>query len=432
MANINPEDFGAVKTGGVNPADFGATPTAKMDNSVPDIGQIHAERAAYEKEQAAKPWYQKGAESAWEGVKEAWRLSEGLPVEAGPSAVAHGFQSATPYIAKGLTSIEDLAKSKAIPKAAEAVEKVASIPKKAVEPFVPGATKRAQSLVEKIATPSDKSELGAKMNQELTQVLSSSQKGRSSQALKDYQNYYKQGRGKEGEILQRYGTYIMDQATRKGRSLSPSEKKLLKDSVNRLGQNPDIEAIEKELRYLRNIQNYPKAMEGAEAIPRLKAQQMADTLETVIERVVPKSKTARDNYEKYSEVPNLFDTIYGRKAVGEEIDPRKLPDYFFKGKFGIEKLKQLAGNEQKVNEWASEHAATELRDLNAEDATKWIEANNEWLKYLPSVEKEVTKYVDNLNRIQKAQKIGKGVAKGAAYVGGASYGFNTLKNAFGL
>ena len=298
--------------------------------------------------------------------------------------------------------------------------------------ILPGATAEAERGLAKVGEVSDKSTLGSKMKDVITQRLNVARKARSQEAEFMKGEYFKAGRGKEPEIIGQYNRYLRDQLTRQARNLAPQEKTLLAESAQRLGENPSIEAIEKELRRLKDIQGMPKIVEGYDAIRSVKAGDAAERLEKILNKLVPEGKEYRKAYQESSEIINTFDSLLGKTATGEFKDPAALPDKFFKSKETVRLLREFTNDEAAVQAFTRQHVANELKGLDAKQAVKWYNDNKFWLEEVKAVEKDARAYVDELEKVAKYQKGAKTAGLATALSLSASPLYYKAKSLFGF
>lgn len=298
--------------------------------------------------------------------------------------------------------------------------------------ILPGATAEAERGLATVGEVSDKSTLGSKMKDVITQRLNVARKARSQEAEFMKGEYFKAGRGKEPEIIGQYNRYLRDQLTRQARNLAPQEKTLLAESAQRLGENPSIEAIEKELRRLKDIQGMPKIVEGYDAIRSVKAGDAAERLEKILNKLVPEGKEYRKAYQESSEIINTFDSLLGKTATGEFKDPAALPDKFFKSKETVRLLREFTNDEAAVQAFTRQHVANELKGLDAKQAVKWYNDNKFWLEEVKAVEKDARAYVDELEKVAKYQKGAKTAGLATALSLSASPLYYKAKSLFGF
>jgi hypothetical protein len=308
----------------------------------------------------------------------------------------------------------------------------AGIEKTPLKRLLPGATEKAKAALKPLGeVATDESRLGEQIKTNLENRLSALRKTRQAEAETMKAKYFKAGAAKETQILENYSNFLKDELINNARNLSPAEKKLLTDSQNRLAGNPSIEAIEKELRYLKDIAETPRVVQGYEAIPTIKAGQTAKRLEKILNDLVPEGKAFRTKYKEMSEPVNLFDTLKGRKAVGAETDPATLPKTFFKTKDSVKRLRDLAGNEQEVVKYANQHTLNELASLEPKQAIDWYNKNKIWLEEIKPTNEAVKQYVDELKNIESMRSKGKAIGYTGAGLVGASAGWNKLKTLLG-
>lgn len=298
--------------------------------------------------------------------------------------------------------------------------------------LLPSATEKAKAALKPLGeAATDESRLGAQMKTNLENRLNTLRTSRSAEAEKAKKLYFAKAAGKEEQVLENYNNFIQDELTNNIRNLSPAEKKLLIDSDKRLQGNPSIEAIEKELRYLKDMADTPRMVQGYESIPIIKAGELAKKLENFLPQ---EGKVFRQKYKEMSEPVNIFDTLKGRKAVGEETDPATLPNAFFKTKDSVRRLRQLTQNEDEVRRYANQHALNELSSLDPKQAVDWYNKNKTWLEEIKPTNEAVKQYVDQLNDILKTRETAGKVAKGAGLVGvlgGIDVAFNKLRSILG-
>jgi len=298
---------------------------------------------------------------------------------------------------------------------------------------LPGATKRAQSELARVGESTDTSTLGKQMSDYLGTKLQEFRKARSNEAEQLFNAYAKEGAGKEGQVLDNFNNYLTEEFVKNQKNMTQEEINLILDTSKRLSVDKSITGLEKELRHLKDIANTPKITEGYSSIRVNKARDLAKKLEKELNDAAPTTaEKYREAYKEASEPVNLFDTIQGRKATSAESDPAALPNYFFKSKFTVDRLKQLSGDEKFVEQAARQHIASELKDLNPKEAVKWYRDNKVWLEELPSVNSQTKAYVDNLEALGKTQSKAKQAAYGAAALGGLTSGYYKLKSTLGL
>jgi hypothetical protein len=295
--------------------------------------------------------------------------------------------------------------------------------------LLPGATEKAKVALKPLGeVATDESRLGEQMKINLENRLSSLRTSRSAEAETAKKLYFAKAAGKEGQVLENYNNFIKDELTNNIRNLSPAEKKLLIDSSKRLQGNPSIEAIEKELRYLKDMADTPRMVQGYESIPVIKAGELAKKLENFLPQ---EGKVFRQKYKEMSEPVNIFDTLKGRKAVGEETDPATLPKTFFKTKDSVRRLRQLTQNEDEVRKYANQHTLNELSSLEPKKAIDWYNNNKIWLEEIKPTNEAVKQYIDELKNIESMRSKGKAVGYTGAFLVGASAGWNKLKTLLG-
>lgn len=290
------------------------------------------------------------------------------------------------------------------------------------ERILPGATGRAEAKLSEIGTPTDKSVLGEKLNQTLTERLGKLKDTRSQEAQKNYSAYFKDEASKAPRVIKDYADYIssaMKADTEGRRILSPGETKLIQESASQLKDKPSIQAIEKELRRLKDISNQTKEIVGYDAIKSQRAGDMAANLEKILNKNAPKGEAARKAYTESSEPLDVYKELLGRSATNEERDPALLPSKFFKTKYSVNKLREMAGDEKFVTDAAKEYVATELTGKSAKEASDWFSKNKIWLDEFPKVRDSAKGYVDNLGKTATTQRNAKILGGVGASAGGA-------------
>ena len=331
-----------------------------------------------------------------------------------------------------------------LPKVAKTVGKAGEKVVETAGKSLPGSFERASEQLSKIGTATDKSQLGSKLSTFLEERLGGLRTARQAETEKLKGAYYKQAMGREDLVSNRYNKYLEDQLTRNLKNLSREESSLLGDSMKRLAGDKSVDAMEKELRRLKAIQFAPKPLEGVDAIPRLKAGDMAENLEKILNRVAPKGKVYREAYEVSSEPINLFDIALGKKATKgatervsdfKAADPANLPNAFFETRDSVKKLRALAQDDKFVVDAAKEHIANELTGLDGKQARAWYKRNELWLdelKDISPIKTEVRSYVDKLASTQGVVKTRNDVLK-ALGVGAIGYsGYQGFKSVLGI
>lgn len=316
---------------------------------------------------------------------------------------------------------------KAIPAGAEALISGGRVAKD----LLPGATKKAQEAVSAIGDVSDISTLGNRMYKDLSGRLNTLTKDRQATAKKLKGDYLNQPIEKEREIVSTYQAALDDALKTTARDLSPDQVKFINESKSRLAGDPSMEAIEIERRRLGDIQS--GAQEGYGAIEKQFAGVLKNKLTGILRDKVPASGKFIDAYHAQSEPIDLFNsTVLGKKATKgaseylpdvPKFDPIEVPKAAFKSKFTMDMLKRLTDNDMPfINSSAGEYAATQLKDLGAKEARKWLTKNKDWLDEVPAVQKEAEQYVKRLESVSLTQKRGKylGAAVGGAAVAGAA------------
>jgi hypothetical protein len=135
----------------------------------------------------------------------------------------------------------------------------------------------------------------------------------------------------------------------------------------------------------------------------------------------PLGKAISGDTSRWSDVPKL--------------DPQDLPPKAFKSPDSVKNLRTLLGGDQdKVESYASEHAAQELNPMTnagqnistaANAANKWMINNWAWLNEVPETKAAVQNYVQGLQYVAKVQNFARHAAKAAAYssmIPAAGYG----------
>ena len=298
---------------------------------------------------------------------------------------------------------------------------------------LPGATKRAQEKLSEVGAATDTSTLGKQMSDYLSQKLTEFRNARSAEAKDLFSAYEKEAAGKEAKILGDFNDYLTKEFVLKQPSMTQEEINLILDTSKRLSVDKSIAGLEKELRHLKDISKTPKIAEGYSSIKVNRAKDLAKELEAQLNNAAPKTAAKyREAYKEASEPVNLFDTVQGRKATSAESDPASLPNYFFKSKFTVDRLKKLSNDPAFVDQAARQHVATELKDLAPKDAIKWYKDNKVWLEELPAVNQQTKTYVDSLEKLAKTQDVAKKTAYGSAALGGLTSGYYKLKQTLGL
>lgn len=307
--------------------------------------------------------------------------------------------------------------------------------------LIPGAERRAQETVSAVGQPSDASILGHKMYQDLTPRYNQLLKDRRATVDTLKKEYFTQPHEKEVEVANDYRKYLDDLLTTKSRDLTEDERKLIDTLKARIGSDPSIVRIEGERRFLGQVAQ-GKA-EGYKAINTLFAGEMKNNLEKILSEKIPVSEKFINAYRDASRPINLFEDTMGGKRLTTgasdylpnipKYDPAGLPKAFFKTKDSVKLLKEFTGGDQKlVEQMAGEHAASELHGMSARDADKWLKNNEIWLDEVPGVQKDVEDYVARLDKVALTQKwAGRGLL-GGAMLGGAEYGYWTLRRLFGI
>lgn len=304
--------------------------------------------------------------------------------------------------------------------------------------LLPGATAKVESKLLQLAPKSNASELGEVMNKDLSTRLESLRKTRSAEAEKLKGEYFAQAKGKESTITREFQDYLLNDLSKNSKKYSIEQKKVIEDSYKRLEQNPSIDLLELELRRLKDVAKIKPTVngvpvEGYDAAKVKQAGDVAKKLQDILDHAAPKGAKYRDAYTEASEPINLFDELMGRKAVGDEADPAKLPNTFFKSKDSLNRLRNLAGGDERIVEkYANQHIVNELVGKTSDEAYRWKQKNELWLKYLPNQEKTVNDYVKQLSDVEKTQHTAKnvGMITGGAIAGEAL--LSKLRQALGF
>jgi hypothetical protein len=304
------------------------------------------------------------------------------------------------------------------------------------------AAVKPRALVETIAKPTSVSDVGEKIEETVVKKLDELVKTRSAEAEKLFGDYLTKGAQFEGEILNDYGKSLTDFYAKNAKSLSPSERKLMLDSIDRLRQRPTtlvgeggqyveagMEALEKERRFLNDIAKGID-IKGAEAIPARFAQDLSKMLEGSITKFVPNEyKAATESYQVLSEPINRYNTVLGKKVAQRaddflpnisKADAEKLPGAFFNSRRSINELRALTGDEKFVQEAARAHVANDLsRITESKEITKYLQQNMDWLQELPQLRSEIENVANTLRNAERV-KIGAGATAAVAGVTGTT------------
>jgi len=304
------------------------------------------------------------------------------------------------------------------------------------------AAVKPRALIETIAKPTSVSDVGEKIEETVVKKLDDLVKTRSAEAEKLFGDYLTKGAQFEGEILNDYGKSLTDFYAKNAKSLSPSERKLMLDSIDRLRQRPTtlvgeggqyveagMEALEKERRFLNDIAKGID-IKGAEAIPARFAQDLSKMLEGSITKFVPNEyKAATESYQALSEPINRYNTVLGKKVAQRadeflpeisKADPSKLPGAFFSSRRSINDLRALTNDEKFVQEAARSHVANDLSGIRkSEEVTKYLQKNMDWLQELPQLRGEIEAVADTLRNAERI-KVGAGATAAVAGVTGTT------------
>jgi hypothetical protein len=221
----------------------------------------------------------------------------------------------------------------------------------------------------------------ARSKQEQGQFWQTSEGG---QAVKDYW----QGRIDKGEFTKSQESEI---------------KGILDDiySGGKDGGPKDINAVDSWIRVLGDKSSYGLEPEGAKALSSAQAREIRRTLtEGIGERGKevggiyswePKFGQAKGLYSEKSDLLKAWDTKTGKKVLSEETKGIDVPKQFFTSREGYQDLvKQLGGDAQKAEQYASQYAATKIEGKTPEQTTKWLnEAKNGWVDEVPGLRQQI-------------------------------------------
>jgi hypothetical protein len=296
-------------------------------------------------------------------------------------------------------------------------------------------------FAEALTTPSTRTEVGKKIESSLLDRLKEAVSTRKTDAKTLFGDFFEKAKPFEENVrqgfLQDVNTFVLKDPRRFG----PQEEKLINQTIKNVqtpsrleqtkGALPNVEAMDTERRRLLEISK--GEVEGYGAKQKLLAGDLADLLEKNIHEKVPQGnfKSILDKYAELSRPVNLFERAFGKKATaraGEYLpdipkyERDKLAASAFRSADSVDAFRELAGNENLVEQLAREHIATELGSrAKAADVTKFLNdpANKDWLVTLPRVQSDLL----NLEKtLQRSEGVGGKVSTGAKLAGGALAG----------
>lgn len=89
-------------------------------------------------------------------------------------------------------------------------------------------------------------------------------------------------------------------------------------------------------------------------------------------------------------------------------DPQGVPKQFFSSQQSVQDLKELTGDSGLVERTARSYVAHSLRGMSSEQVLKYGQANADWMREVPGLQKSVSDYAAKLAKIEStAAKVGK-------------------------
>ena len=297
------------------------------------------------------------------------------------------------------------------------------------------AEKQSENALYKIARPSNDSILGGDMRSFFEPNLIGIETLRSNQ----YQNMMKPVKD-AAKAQEKSGKYWSNSQTGKAflddidnnlqpqnkLNLTREEQSLLAQTKGRLSQieaegapggiaKVPFEGVDKEIRRLRDLASGPPK-EGVDAITQQFAGKLANKLsdsvfgyvtETnqVIAGFAPGGRMAKSVYKDMSVPVNQY-----KSTLGQQLTARfqEAPEFFMSGESVLpnaafrdrESARQLiafsTGKTKKVEEFAAQHTANQLKGKTAEQAQQWFNNQGAFLEEFPTVKKFSQDYINTL------------------------------------
>jgi hypothetical protein len=313
------------------------------------------------------------------------------------------------------------------------------------------ATSPEARFADILTAPSTRTEVGKKIESSLLDRLKDAVSTRKTNAKKLFDTFFEKAKPFEADVrngyLQDVNTFVLKNPRRFG----PEEENLINQTIKNVqspsrlaqvkGELPDVQAMDTERRRLLEIAR--GETEGYGAKQKLLAGDLADLLEKNLHEKVKQGnfKGVLDQYAELSRPVNLFERAFGKKATaraGEYLpdipkyDRDKLASSAFRSADSVDAFKELAGNNNFVEQLAREHIATELGDkAKAADVTKFLNdpANKDWLTTIPKVQNDLLNLEKTLQRAEGVGgKISTAAKIGAGALGASLFGPDIIRN----
>jgi len=288
--------------------------------------------------------------------------------------------------------------------------------KGAQKKFLTEAEKERQSAAMKFAdlkAPDprikDAATLGDAMQRRIVGSESTVASRRSQQAARDYGAYFEQAQGFETSAPREA---MLDKLRNLSESASAgsAEREAASRALTDLSASKTAAGAEKEFRkYFEGASGPPQP--GYGAIQQEASKKVSDIIGEALNTHAPKRIETRKTYSEYSTPLDAFETLFGKKGVKEEaavagriqMQPSQYPSTYFKDRDTIRSLReQLRGDEAAVRKFANAHAVNELEGKSAAEAKQWFDKNKPWVNEVPGLNTRVEKYVQELERSEKA------------------------------
>lgn len=180
------------------------------------------------------------------------------------------------------------------------------------------------------------------------------------------------------------------------------------DEIFKQGQ-VTIESLRQTSREL-GERAYGSVDTGFAAMGQKEAQAAKKQVDKVIgDYVGDEYKAMQTQYAHESGELAKYGTSSGKAGTAQSrVDPQqfimdaaKIPDRYFKSSTGVKDLIELTGgNKELVAKEAASYSVHEMTDMSSDQAKKYIQANNDWIREVPGLNKKLSTYADSLNTIE--------------------------------
>lgn len=313
--------------------------------------------------------------------------------------------------------------------AANVADKTIGAGARAVGEILPGSTaKSIGKLGETIAPTADQGLLGKSIQAKIQDAFTAARENRAGATDYLRDAAYDSDPATTARVVGQTRADLLDYYQKNYNTLGPSGRKFVNDQLKELSGTPTIEKLDDVRRDMGQIR--AGKMEGAQGISIARAGDVGDIIEKNL-RTIPDYNQYLDNYAKFSEPVNRFNTLGGQSALkmtkrapqpmpgSDEIPPtvkdvEKLPDQVFGSRQQLQNFKGMVNDPQFVADAARQHVANSLDKLTfgknireaSSNVNNWLHNNRDVLSDpdLANVARDAQEYAQILNRTRTVKR----------------------------